>query len=291
MVVLIRPGRLTRPDSVIMDSLISATLSDVSRMLYTVRSVQTREYLVEELLMKNRRGLKLLLIITVLALAGLGCIFTSSVGRMDSSSEVIELEGIQKADVELRMGAGELTVSSGTRELLEGDFRYSSRDYRPRIDYSVVSGNRGELVIEQEEVRSFNLNSDYRLEWDLSLTDSIPLDIYVSLGAGKSTLDFSGLKLESLEIDMGAGDLEVYLPGKLSADLPVSIQGGIGELTIYLPEDTAVEADMTGGLGELNVYDLERQGGRYIAGNPDRDPSIQLNVEAGIGEMTVEVID
>jgi hypothetical protein len=241
--------------------------------------------------MMDRRGLKLLMIVTVLASVSLGCIFTPYVGRMDSSSEVIELEGIQEADVELRMGAGELTVSSGTRELLEGDFRYSSRDYRPRIDYSVVSGKRGDLVIEQEEVRSFNLNSDYRLEWDLSLTNSIPLDIYVGLGAGKSTLDFSDLNLVSLEIDMGAGDLEVYLPGDLTADLPVSIQGGVGELRIYLPHDTAVEADITAGLGELNADDLERRGGRYIAGEPDRDPSIQLDVEAGIGEMTVEVID
>jgi len=241
--------------------------------------------------MKDRRGLKIILVITVLALTSLGCIVTSSVNRMDSSSEVIELDGIQEADVELRMGAGELTVGSGTGELLVGDFRYSSRDYRPRIDYSVVSGKRGELVIEQEEVRSFNLNSDYHLEWDLTFTDSINFDMYVALGAGKSSLDFRGLQLETLEIDMGAGDLEVYLPGELRADLPVSIQGGVGELTIYLPEDTAVEADLTGGLGELNVYDLERQGGLYVTGDPQSSPSIQLDVEAGIGEMTVEVID
>lgn len=241
--------------------------------------------------MMNNRGLKLLLVISVLALFSLGCIVTSSGGRMDSSSELIELDGIQEAAVELRLGAGELTVGSGTEALLEGNFRYSSRDYRPRIDYTVISGSRGELEVEQEEVRSFNLNTDYRLEWDLAFTDSIPLDMYVALGAGKSTLNFSDLKLESLEVDMGAGDLEVYLPGNLTADLPVSIQGGVGELTIYLPQDTAVEADISGGLGELRVDDLKRQGGLYIAGDPQSAPSIQLDVEAGIGQMTVEVID
>jgi len=241
--------------------------------------------------MQNQKVLKVILVTTLLTLISLGCIFTPTLGSMETSSERVDLNGIQEAQVELRMGAGELTVGPGTDALMEGDFRFSSRNYRPLIDYSTTSAERGTLVIEQEEVRSFSLNQDYTLEWDLRFTEAIPLDMYVALGAGKSSLDFSQLELSALEIDMGAGELEVYLPAKINADLPVSIQGGVGKLSLYLPADTASTAVITGGLGEFNVSGMERQGSQYIVGDPERGPAIQLDIEAGVGQMNIEVLD
>lgn len=145
--------------------------------------------------MRDKNVLGLVLVTMVLSTAVLGCVVTAGKGRVQTQRKVIQREAVDSAKVDLRMGAGRLEIRSGSAELMEGEFTYNDRDYAPLIDYTVVSGTAVELFIEQEEISSFNLRTDYRLEWDLNFNPDIPLDLYVSLGAGEVYLDASGLNL------------------------------------------------------------------------------------------------
>src|SRR5215203_2646585 len=70
------------------------------------------------------------------------------VGKMQSESNSVALKNAQSARVELKMGAGELNITGGADQLMEGDFSYNVSDWKPKVNYD-VSGKKGELVVKQ----------------------------------------------------------------------------------------------------------------------------------------------
>ncbi len=267
----------------------SRLLKDEFQGSFDYHQLRTDQIILWEEKMEVQRTVKILLVIAVLSAAAVGCLVTGSKGSMESRTETIPLEGVDKAVVELRMGAGELSIQSGKEALMEGQFRYSNSNYAPVIDYTTNSGSTGELIIEQKEVTLFNLGTDYRLEWDLTLNENVRLDLDVALGAGTSSLDLTGLNLSALEMDLGAGEVEVSLGGNLSEDLAVDIQGGVGELTVTLPDETPIRAEVAGGLGEIKVEGLSRDGGAYTSQEYGTGPAIELDIEGGVGQVNLLV--
>src|SRR5919199_263920 len=71
------------------------------------------------------------------------------VGEMQRESKSIQAENAQSVHAKLIMGAGELNLTGGADRLMEGDFSYNVADWKPRVNYDVVSGNTGELSVEQ----------------------------------------------------------------------------------------------------------------------------------------------
>ena len=93
---------------------------------------------------------------------------------------------------------------------------------------------------------------------DVSPCQHIPLDLQISLGAGESDIDLQSLAVQSLQLDTGAGDVSVKLGGspltnaninsgvgKITLDLSgnwqddatISIETGVGDLTVIVPND------------------------------------------------------
>lgn len=280
---------MIRSDPVFPGGADSPLLKDEFQSSFDYHQDRTDQFIHWEETMEVSRTVKVLLVFAVLSAAAAGCLFTWSSGSMQTRTETIPLEGMDKVVVELRMGAGELSIQSGSDALMEGEFRYSDSDYAPVIDYTTNSGSAGELIIEQEEITQFNLGNDYRLEWDLTFNENVLLDLYVALGAGKSSLDLTELKLSALELDLGAGEVEISLGGNLSEDLRVYIQGGVGELIVTLPDETPIRAEVAGGLGEINVEGLSRDGGAYTSQEYGTGPAIELDIEGGIGEVDLLV--
>ena len=240
--------------------------------------------------MKKSSLRKLMLITAALSLSVLACIVTGRTGNLVEEREVIQGENLESAEITLRMGAGRLEIGSGASALMEGIFTYNDRNYAPVIDFVETGSGAGELVVEQEEVKSFNLNGNYVLEWDLDFTGEIPLDMVVSLGAGEAELDTTGLNLSAFELDMGAGEATLILPEQVERDLEVSIQGGVGQLNVKIPQGIPVYAEVAGGLGSVEVYGMMQDGSSYYT--PDYDdggPSVHLDIEGGVGEINLEV--
>jgi hypothetical protein len=218
------------------------------------------------------------------------CIGITQTGELQRESKSIALDGAEAVDVNIRMGAGKLTLAGGADGLVDAEFIYNVAEWQPTIDY-VVSGERGELWIEQPEVKSLGLES-YRYEWDLRLNDEVALDLDVALGAGENKIDASTLSLTRLDLKMGAGGVELDLTGTREEDVDVTVRGGVGEVTILLPSDVGVKAEVRGGLGELNVVGLTQDGDTYVNdAYGESDVTITLDVEGGVGEITLQVAD
>ncbi len=192
---------------------------------------------------------------------------------------------------DLEIGAGELNLTGGADQLMEADFSYNVADWKPKVNYDVVSGETGELLVRQGSGGGVRLGGDARNEWDIRLNDEVPTDLVVQMGAGESDLDLDSLTLRGVSLQMGAGKATVDLTGDYAQDFDASIQGGVGEATVMLPSDVGVRAKAEGGIGKINAEGLQREGDSYVNdAYGDSDVTLDVDVQGGVGQINLEVV-
>lgn len=225
-------------------------------------------------------NVKIIAAILVLSLATLACGFSIDLpARQQAGPEIEETITVEEPDSDstrlaISFGAGELRISPGAENLVEGTIVYNVEDLKPEI---VESGNR--IEIKQGEFRSLPPFDDLKNEWDLQLGSS-PMDLVISAGAYDGTLELGGLALESLEINDGASDVD------LSFSEPNAT-----EMSILSYATGASDVSMTG-LANANFSTMTFTGG---AGNYTLDFSGELQqnavvtVDAGFGNVSLIV--
>src|ERR687894_1008580 len=212
------------------------------------------------------------------------------VGKMQHVSKSVDPKDAQSARAQLKMGAGELNLTGGADQLMEGDFSYNVLDWKPKVSYD-VSGQKGELVVEQGSANGGNLSGGARNEWDISLNDEVPTDLVVQLGAGESNLDVDSLTVTGLDLQMGAGKSTVDLTGDYAQDFDASIEGGVGQATVLLPSEVGVKAKAEGGLGKVNAKGLEKVDDSYVNDTyGESDVNLSVDVQGGVGEINLKVV-
>jgi hypothetical protein len=212
------------------------------------------------------------------------------VGNMQHVSKSVDPKNAQSARAQLKMAAGELNLTGGAFQLMEGDFSYNVSDWKPKVSYD-VSGKKGELVVKQGSANGGNLSGDARNEWDIGMNDELPTDLVVRLGAGESNLDLDSLTLTGLDLQMGAGKTTVDLTGDYTQGFDATIEGGVGEATVLLPSNVGVKAKAEGGLGNINAKGLKKVGGAYVNdAYGESDTNLSVDVKGGIGEINLKVV-
>jgi hypothetical protein len=233
----------------------------------------------------------LLMLVAAVAVAMLGGACQSqAVGEMQRDSQKVQPENAQSVRAHLKIGAGELNVSGGADALMEAEFAYNVADWKPDVSYD-VSGDTGELSVEQGSGQDVRPGGDARNEWDVLFSDEMPTDLRVQMGAGESSLDLDSLTLTGLDLQMGAGKTTVDLTGDYTSDFDASIQGGVGEATVMLPSEVGVRARAEGGLGNINAKGLKKEGDSYVnEAYGSSDVTLEVDVQGGVGQINLEVV-
>ena len=213
-----------------------------------------------------------------------GCTVNTAVGPAHNDFSVFERDDAESLKVNLRMGAGEVRVGSGTEKLARADFLYNIAEWKPSVRYSNTA-RRGLLNIEQPSTHGTPAGN-VKYEWDLRLNRDVPIDLEAHLGAGSATLDLGGLTIQNADINMGVGELKMDLRGQPKRDYSVHIQGGVGEATVHLPADVGIYAEASGGIGEISATGLRREDGHFRNdAYGHAKTTIRLNVKGGIGSI------
>jgi hypothetical protein len=206
-------------------------------------------------------------------------------GPLEHSSQSVELGKSEMARVEVKMGAGELTIDGGSSKLMDANFEYNIPSSKP-IVRTESSSFRSEVFVEQPENSHGGSHSIYK--WNLQLNNSLPLDVIAHLGAGEARMNLGSVTLRSLEINMGVGELQLDLRGNPKRDYDVKITGGVGNAIIHVPLSVGIVADAKGGIGNIDVRGLEKRDGRWVNSTHDHFPvTIHLDVHGGIGNITL----
>jgi hypothetical protein len=239
--------------------------------------------------MKITRWKKHLVTLTILLLTGVLLAACGQAGELQTVTETVALADADDAAVELRMGAGDLTVSAGADALMAGEFTFNVEEWEPEITYD-VTGSTGQLVVAQPALGNIGTPAGAENRWRLQLNDGVPLTVDVRLGAGTSNLDLSGLNLQALEMETGAGAVQLDLSGAYDDPVDATIRGGVGELTVLLPADVGVLVNVDQGIGAVNADGLSDDGD-FLVNEAYRTTgaALTLDIESGIGEINLEV--
>jgi hypothetical protein len=130
--------------------------------------------------------------------------------------------------------------------------------YRGTIDFN-VEGTTDRMVT----LRSGSdwqwwqrIGDDTATPWDIGLDGGVPLDVTVQSSSGSSTLDLTGLQLQSLEVDASSGDSQVMLPAAdplSSYRLSLRLQSSSGRMDVQAPDGAAFSADVEMSSGDTRL--------------------------------------
>ena len=213
-----------------------------------------------------------------------------SKGRHDSApmhhqSRTVDRQDAKSVNVSLEAAAGQLNISGGSNHLLDADFAFSDSYAIPQVKYHVDSGI-GQLAISQDDHGPhFGIS---RNDWNLYLSNDVPLELKIDMGAGQGHFRFRDLLLTRLTVDMGAGQVDVDLTGDRQKDLDANIEGGVGQATIRLPAKVGVVVHASGGIGSINARGFKHADDEYTNDVHGKTPAtIRLKVEGGVGAINL----
>jgi hypothetical protein len=227
-------------------------------------------------------------------LAMAGCVTINGPGPMATGPMIHEnvsidrakAKGTERVEVQLEMNAGELRVNGGAKELVEAEFAYNVASWKPEVRFD-RNGFRGTLLIKQGG-GSGTMGSS-KNDWQVKLNNEVPLDFSLKCGAGENRLYLGDLDLRDVEINLGAGRIELDLRGHQPAhDYSVRIHGGVGEADVKLPADTSIVATAKGGIGGIEVHGLEKIEGEWRNPSVRSKSTIRLEVHGGIGQIRID---
>jgi len=233
------------------------------------------------------------LLITFVLLGALllaSCGSEARVGALRTESQTVELGDAKSVRVEINMGAGDLEVTGGADKLLEADFTYNVDKLKPEVKYT-----NGTLVVRQPDSNGLSALqgiTDFRNEWSLRLSDGVPMDLHVDLGAGASNLKLAGLSLTGLDVSLGAGEYTIDLSGDWVRDLDVTIDAGAANISLRLPRDVGVRVTLEAGPNTIDATGLTQDGNVYTnAVYGVSEMTLRVDVQAGIGSVNLELVD
>ncbi len=236
--------------------------------------------------MKTNHLLIALVLVAALLLAGCGS--QARVGALRTESQSVELGDAKSVRVKINLGAGDLELTGGADKLLEADFNYNVAILKPEVKYK-----NGTLVVRQPDysgIPDLIGIGEYRNEWGLRLSDEVPMDLSVNMGAGTSDLKLAGLSLTGLDITLGAGTYTIDLTGDWPRNLDVTIDSGAAFITMRLPRDVGTRVVVDRGANLIDTTGLSQDGDVYTnAAYGVSEVTMQVNLKAGIGQINLDV--
>jgi hypothetical protein len=203
-------------------------------------------------------------------------------GRHDTKrmTRTIKHQGEKRIDVIIDIGAGTIDLKrNNTGDILKAEVEYDPDEVRVDIEYDRTK-DRGELYLTSERRdKGVDLDEEDNY-WYLEFGDKIPISFEINIGACEAELDFSGLRIDGLDLDIGASSIDVDFrtlnPERISK---IRIDVGASDLEMH-------------GLGNANFEKLSFDGGVgdfTLDFSGDFEHRAYVDVDVGLGSITILV--
>lgn len=225
---------------------------------------------------------QLFLAIGILTLSSLACSFTVNLPNVDTIPETTAVidesvpSGIEDVVLRLDIGAAEVEIGSGAKDLVNGTVTYNVAGWEPKVNW-----DGDELTIKQETQGIKGLPSTkITNQWDLQLGGSVPTSLIINAGAYSGKIELGGLPLNSLSIEDGASTNTVQFSSPNAIPMEsFTYNTGASTITLNnLANANFAEMNFSGGAGS---YELD------FSGELQRDA--EVDIEAGVSTIRIVV--
>lgn len=124
----------------------------------------------------------------------------------------------------------------------------------------------------------------------LNLNRDTVWDINMDLDAINSDLDFSELKVKSIDIDGDAGNFVLKVGQKYELT-KVNIDADAARVLVYVPQDSGIKVKFKGDASstDFNDLNLDKQGDSYVSKNYNKsDSRIEFNIKMDAGKFEID---
>lgn len=226
--------------------------------------------------------------------------------------KTIDKGSAKEVKTDIDFFAGELYLNSTSKSLAECFYGIGTEFLRPGLIYHEV-GKTGYLRVESESNKNRRIEDFDDNTWRLAIHPDIPNSVSIQLKAGEAHIDLEGSRLNrfdykmmagestinlrntsvpDLTFSMMAGEADIDLSGRWHNDLEAIIKGGVGELTLKVPYNVGVRIFVSGLIGEVHIPFFNRNGKTYTNDAYGRSKhTLFINIEAGIGEVSVHMVE
>ncbi len=246
--------------------------------------------------MIDKRGANmrnLLIVILIAGIVSMASVWVYNFMKTDQQSNVLSIEkdNAKSLEIDVDFGVGDLLIEGGATEWVDGNIDTNMNKGYPSVKYN-NKRDVGYIEIEQKPKR-FTLFQKKRNDWDLQLTNEVPVSLDVDTGVSDSDLNLAGIQLTHLSVDAGVGDTTIDLSGDWQESFEVDIDLGVGDADIRLPKDTSVKITVSKGIGKVAANGFISQGdGVYVNEAYDQsDTTITMDVDVGIGNVKFSLAD
>ncbi|MDP7533709.1 MAG: hypothetical protein QGI88_08050, partial [SAR202 cluster bacterium] len=228
------------------------------------------------------------ILVLVLFVGSVGVAFamTKVGGGSDLVSTFSEaLSDVERADVDISFGAGTLELTSlpiNSPSLVEASF------FGRRAQTTVSrQGNRADIGFAMARWGLFHGSTD--VLWQVEFARVTRLNLDVEGGAAHMELDLRNLQVSSLDVNVGAAEVKIFLPqsaGKVDAD----IGGGAAAITVVVPDGVAARIVKSSGFSliDIDTNRFPKFGDVYESpGCAGAENRVDLTLSIGAAQVTV----
>ncbi|HBQ86909.1 MAG TPA: hypothetical protein DD811_10590 [Syntrophomonas sp.] len=192
---------------------------------------------------------------------------------------------VKKGHLSLDYGGGKLSVASGgTGDLLKGQF-----NNKPVVNN--VSANLETLNVDLQPSGHAWFPAHNKIDhWQLLLSPDITWLLDIDTGAVDGNIDLTGIPLQRLNCDIGAGNINFKL-GNNGTRSKLNIEAGASNVTLQIPNDTGVSILIDGALKADNLDTLgwDRIDNKYYSPNYQQAISkVDCDIDISAGNLDVQ---
>jgi hypothetical protein len=202
-------------------------------------------------------------------------------GTTTGSFDRDDLEGLNRAKFNITMPAGSLNIGMTDQSALT--YEVPSRLYD--IDTSRDSGSVSFNFKTQTNLKFNNMNE--RLNHEIRLNPEVPWDLRIDVGAMESQLNLETIPVESIVINMGAGEIDLNMGGLVNR-AKVEMNCGATSIRMTAPDHVGISVDYKGLISDhslLNSGFVKENGVYYSPGYNQTQQRIELSVKSAVAEI------
>lgn len=195
--------------------------------------------------------------------------------------------GTTDGKLNITLDAGNFTFNSDDNSLLNAYIP------DPDVNRSVrFTGNDRTAVIDISQTRKSGITRTGRTySYQFGLSKNLSWEIDAKTGAMNGVMDLRNLDVNRLNLNMGAGNIEVYF-GNISQRCEADINSGASNIQLVIPEDVGARIKFDGMIknSNLNALGWEKNDRYYISPNySTAGKKLDIDLNMGVGRLTIQV--